>query len=258
MVNEHMFVWRMAGASHPGRVRCRNEDHVCLDEPHGLAVLADGMGGHAGGIVASRLTVLAWMEYMQQVVTSGRPGEDDLRAACTCANRAVCHAAAVEAGLRGMGSTLAGIHVTQSGQVFICHVGDSRVYRLRALGLQCLTRDHSVLREQVDAGMIAEEAAGAFALRGLLARAIGAEPEVLPDVTTGWARGGDVYLLCSDGLTEMVAEADIARVLVDLGMHPRLASIRLVEMANERGGVDNVSVVVVSSLQGHRPQGSVE
>lgn len=245
-VSKGKFNWRMAAASHVGQVRLRNEDCVACDEMRGLVVLADGMGGHAGGAEASRMAVQAWMERLSPVAGDSLV-EDDLRHAVYLANRAVFMAARRDPSLRGMGSTLVAGCFRADGVLLVAHVGDSRLYRLRGDVLECLTRDHSVLRAQCDAGMIESASEGPAALRGLLTRAIGVEAEVFPDVDAFPLAPEDHYLLCSDGLTDMVTEADIAEVLVTLGGSPPVAAKHLVDLANDRGGMDNVSVIVVSS-----------
>lgn len=236
----------MAMASHVGRVRTRNEDYVCCSEEQGLAVLTDGMGGHVGGAVAARLAAEAWMAHMSGL-ERGQAEEGDVRRAVAEANRAVFEAAERDPGLRHMGTTLAGVCLRADHSLLACHVGDSRIYRWRSGVLYCMTRDHSVLREQWDAGMIDPLAPGAAALRGLLTRAVGVAAWVEADVADFPLQDGDIYLLCSDGLTDMLPDSEIADVLGELGASPRLAAEHLVDLANDRGGVDNVSVVIVSS-----------
>lgn len=238
--------WRMAMLSHVGRVRARNEDFLFCDEGRGFAVLADGMGGHAGGAVAARLAVAAWIERIGECEV-GHLDKRDLQDAVDAANRAVFSAAREDPGLRSMGTTLVGACFRGDGILLACHVGDSRLYRLRDGVLDCLTRDHSVLREQCDAGMIQSESSGPLALRGLLTRAVGVAMDVMPDVASFVLKADDVYLLCSDGLTEMLPDADIADVLGALGGSPRLAAEHLIDLANDRGGMDNISALVVSA-----------
>lgn len=238
----------MAMMSHGGRVRTRNEDYVRCAQDLGLAVLADGMGGHAGGAVASRLAADAWMECMAFVVAHGAATEGDLRMAVAAANQTVFDEARRDPFLRHMGTTLAGVCLNPvRSSLLACHVGDSRIYRLRDDGFECLTRDHSVLREQSDAGMIDPLSSSSAALRGLLTRAVGVAACVEADVADFPLQDGDIYLLCSDGLTDMLPDSEIADVLTALGGVPRLAAEHLIDLANDRGGVDNVSVVIVSS-----------
>ena len=131
-------------------------------------------------------------------------------------------------------------------------MGESSASRLRGDSLTCLTRDHSVLREQWEAGMIESESSAPIGLKGLLTRAVGVSANVVPDVTISTLLPGDVYLLCSDGLTEMLPDADIAHVLGALGGNPQLAAAHLVDLANDRGGMDNISAVIVSSCESGR------
>lgn len=239
--------------SHVGHVRVRNEDYVCCSEDLGLAVLTDGMGGYAGGAVASRLAAEAWMACMEMALAQKGVDEGELTAAVVAANQAVFDAAQRNPCWRNMGTTLAGVCLRpSSGQLLVCHVGDSRIYRWRDDALDCLTRDHSVLREQCDAGMIEPLAPGPVALRGLLTRAVGVAASVEADVARLSLQDGDIYLLCSDGLTDMLDDQTIADVLVALGGAPWLAVEHLVDLANDRGGVDNVSVVIVSSRRAGR------
>lgn len=237
----------MAMASHAGRVRLRNEDRVACHADSGLAVLADGMGGHAGGAEAAWIAVAAWMERMEQGAETAHLHEADLREAVLLANDRVRQAAAEDPALRGMGTTLVGACFRGDGSLLHAHVGDSRLYQFREGGLRCLTRDHSVLREQWDAGMIDAGSPGAAHLRGLLTRAVGVDDLVEPDVGVMRLEQDDIYLLCSDGLTDMVPDAAIAEVLATLGANPPLAAEHLIDLANDRGGMDNVSVIVVSS-----------
>ncbi|WP_346287319.1 protein phosphatase 2C domain-containing protein [Zoogloea sp.] len=239
-------------ASHVGQVRLRNEDRVASDAGRGLAVLADGMGGHAGGAEAALIAVAAWMERMTPAGAAAAPQVEDLREAIFLANSRVRSAAAADPGLRGMGSTLVGACFRADGSLLYGHVGDSRLYQLRDGVLRSLTRDHSVLRAQWDAGMIDAGSPGTALLRGLLTRAVGVDEQVEPDVAVLRLEPEDIYLLCSDGLTDMVTDADIAEVLATLGVNPPLAAEHLIDLANDRGGMDNVSVIVVSSCAAMR------
>lgn len=239
-------------ASHVGQVRLRNEDRIACDAGRGLAVLADGMGGHAGGAEAALMAVAAWMERMEQGASAGVLHEEDLREAFSLANSRVRSAAAGDPGLRGMGTTLVGACFRGDGMLLYAHVGDSRLYQLRDGVLRSLTRDHSVLRAQWDAGMIDADSPGTALLRGLLTRAVGVDEQVEPDVAVLGLEPEDIYLLCSDGLTDMVTDSGIAEVLATLGVNPPLAAEHLIDLANDRGGMDNVSVIVVSSCAATR------
>ncbi len=241
--------WRMAALTDVGRVRVRNEDWLSYDESGGLAILADGMGGYAGGEVASRLAVSTCSQVLQ-AEGAGVLRECDMRRAFREANRAVFMEACMDPALRHMGTTLAALALRPDGSVLVAHVGDSRIYRLRKNILHCLTRDHSLLREQLDAGMIGSKDEAPPAWKGLLTRALGVGAEVEPELDVLALEPGDIYLLCSDGLTDMLSEEDIGEVLLALGSRPAVAAELLVELANDQGGTDNISVIVVSSREG--------
>lgn len=235
-----------------GRVRGRNEDSLAVDERRGWAVLADGMGGYRGGDVASRMAVDATMRRLQQDLDG--PGQDEpgriaaaLDAAVREANTDIRTASARDPELSGMGSTLV-VAVFLADCVLTAHVGDSRMYRLRAGVLERLTRDHTMLQQLVDAGILAPEDVAHSQFRGLLTRGLGVSPVVLPESGIHSACPGDVFLLCSDGLTDMLDDAAIATLLQPVearATRPEDAADRLVALANERGGRDNISLILV-------------
>ena len=231
-----------------GRVRTNNEDAVMVDAAHGVAVLADGMGGYNAGEVASALAVdliagemARWLHEASPVATL----RDVRRAMEICvdnANRAIFDAANTHAAYAGMGTTLA-MAVAHGGKFVIGHVGDSRAYRWREGVLTQLTRDHSLLQEQLDAGLITPEQAAVSGYRSWVTRALGVEDTVLLETTEHAVQAGDLFLLCSDGLTEMVDDADIADVLGGRGPLDEQARM-LIERAKAGGGRDNVSVIL--------------
>jgi protein phosphatase len=241
----------MVTASHAGRVRLQNEDFVAIDRALGLAVLADGMGGHNAGEVASRMAV--------EVVTSGISAElsaelvgswNARRVQAFVAghlSRANARVYAAGRGHRdhaGMGTTLL-VALWHDGNVTVAHVGDSRLYRLRARELTQLTRDHTLAQEQIDRGTVSFAQARGGPLRSILTRTIGNEVNVVPDLNTFEVATGDVYLLCSDGLTDMLTDEQISQALVFFGARIQESAHQLVEQANEQGGLDNISVVIV-------------
>ena len=232
-----------------GRQRANNEDAVMVDAAHGVVLLADGMGGYNAGEVASALAVdLIAGElgrWLTEAAASATP-RDVRRAMEICvdnANRAIFDAAHTHDAYAGMGTTLV-LAALRGAVAVIGHVGDSRAYRLRDGALMQLTRDHSLLQEQIDIGLITPAEAAASGNRNLVTRALGVEDTVLLDVQEVELAPGDVLLLCSDGLNDMLADADIAAILATADP---LAdkSRRLVDEANARGGRDNVSVVLV-------------
>lgn len=235
------MLWISTAASDRGRVRPANEDS-CLEAPErGLFAVADGMGGHAGGEVASRIAV----ETLDRL-GSGRPtpSEEWMRQAIAEANRAILEQAARSAALRGMGTTLTAVVVGEAGRATIGHVGDSRAYLLRSGRLALLTCDHTVAQRYVDEGRLGPVEARVHPMRHLLTRALGARRRVEADVVKTELEPGDLLLLCSDGLTGMVPDADLEALLSRGEPLPELAR-RLVEAANLRGGEDNVTVVLV-------------
>lgn len=218
-----------------GRQRRSNEDAVLSDAP--LFAVADGMGGARAGEVASELTV----EALASLPGEGS-AEQRLAAVAHDANRRIHELAATDTERAGMGSTLIAAYLDEQG-VAIAHVGDSRAYRLSDGKLERLTRDHSLVGMWVQRGDLTEAEAEAHPQRSVITRALGPEPEVEVDTQTAPARPGDVFLLCSDGLTSMVPDAAIAELMTQAGPLPELAD-RLVATANDRGGRDNVSVVL--------------
>ncbi|HYC49404.1 MAG TPA: Stp1/IreP family PP2C-type Ser/Thr phosphatase [Burkholderiales bacterium] len=237
-----------ASASHPGRVRGHNEDSISVDAHARLAVLADGMGGHNAGEVASRMAADAVSSALTDRRTGGRleraQAEALVASQVAAANSAVFQAARAERRYDGMGTTLV-VALWHEAGVTYAHVGDSRLYLLRGGELRQLTRDHSIVQEQLERGAISSEQARYSVNRNVLTRAVGIDPDVRADVHTHDVVPGDVYLLCSDGLTDMMMDREIRQTLLECGRDLELAARRLVERANEAGGFDNISVILV-------------
>ncbi|NBD20449.1 Stp1/IreP family PP2C-type Ser/Thr phosphatase [Aquabacterium fontiphilum] len=239
-----------------GRVRNNNEDSVALDEEHGVAVLADGMGGYAAGEVASgmacdfiRAELGRWLGEAGGMATDS----DVRRAMDICvdnANRAIFGAAHSNPTYAGMGTTLV-VGVFRSGRLLLGHIGDSRGYRWRQGVLQQLTKDHSLLQEQIDAGILTPEQAQYSANKNLVTRALGVEDLVLLESHQHDIHSGDVYLMCSDGLSDMLSDPEIAGIIAAYPSLPEMGAA-LVQAANEAGGRDNIAVVLV------RAQGEAE
>ncbi len=232
-----------------GRARSNNEDSVAVDEANALAVLADGMGGYNAGEVASgmatsfiRTELGRWLQE-----AGGRANDAEVRRAMDIcvdnANRAIFNAANANPQYAGMGTTLV-VAVFRDDQLRLGHVGDSRAYRWRAGQLMQITRDHSLLQEQIDAGLITPEQAAFSANKNLVTRAVGVEDTVLLETHAHEVQPGDLYLMCSDGLTDMLDDSIIAQLLQ---MHDELPSAgqALVAAANEAGGKDNIALVLV-------------
>ena len=239
-----------AGLSDVGRLRQNNEDSLAWDAAANVAVLADGMGGYNAGEVASKMAVDHVMQRMVQwakddeVPTTLRVLKRVMEASVDEANREIFNAAHTNPAYAGMGTTLVFLSFALDGRVVVGHAGDSRAYRLREGSLSQLTRDHSLLQEQVDAGLLTPEQVHAFGYRNFITRALGVEDAVVLDINDFDLREGDVYLLCSDGLTDMVDDVDIATVLTGDGSLDQRAST-LIDWANRNGGRDNVTVLLV-------------
>jgi protein phosphatase len=245
----------MASATHTGMVRAHNEDSIGSDSSIGLAVLADGMGGYNAGEVASGIAVALISKETRETLAHVRPYELDrgsgkpmavriLGNIIARANSSIFQAANSQPQYAGMGTTLV-VALLADNHINVAHVGDSRLYRLRGDELAQLTRDHSLLQEQIDSGMITKEMARRSQNKNLVTRAVGIEPEVEADINTFEAREGDTYLLCSDGLCDMVDDEDILLTLTSLSANLPLAANQLVQMANDNGGRDNISVILV-------------
>jgi len=247
-------VIEIATATHSGMVRSHNEDSIAADAAAGLAVLADGMGGYNAGEVASGIAVamisaeirkaLAGIDGALDVATAERLiGEHAVRA-----NRAIFQAAQNQSQYAGMGTTLV-VALWHDNSLVVGHIGDSRLYRFRDGKLEQMTRDHSLLQEQIDSGLITREQARHSQNKNLVTRAVGIDPEVEAEVHSYPVEAGDIYLLCSDGLNDMVADEDMQSTLSSLQANLPLAAQQLVQQANDNGGRDNVSVILVRVLK---------
>ena len=257
----HDFI-EIAALTDAGSVRQFNEDSIATDADAGVAVLADGMGGHRAGEVASQMATQIVMASLQSQVAEFRSDtavHSPIRAieqSITRANRAVYEAARGQPMYQGMGTTLA-LSLFYDNRVALGHVGDSRVYRLRRDILQLLTRDDSLLQDQVELGFIAMAEAGESHNRSLVTQALGIAETVAAHQREEEALPGDIYLLCSDGLNDLVEEADIKLIVSSLSSNLPLAATHLVQAAKDNGGYDNVSVILVRVLKpfpasGHR------
>jgi protein phosphatase len=243
----------IASRTDPGRVRSANEDAVRFDAGLALAILADGMGGYAAGEVASRMAVdeifdelASALPHLQAspAADDDRSGlHEDMRFAARRANASILGAARREPDYEGMGSTLV-IAVLMGDVMTIAHLGDSRAYRFRAGELEQLTRDHCWVDEQIAIGALTVDALLDTRYRNIVTRALGIEDEIELEVHDHEALPGDVFLLCSDGLTDMLDDAKIAAHLAAERPLGEIASA-LVDAANEAGGRDNVSALLV-------------
>jgi len=241
-----MMTAKAAARTSKGRVRTGNEDAFGMRPEHGIYVVCDGMGGAAGGEIASRMAVDTIVERMSanpgaEQETNG--GRDRLHTAIAEANRIVLERAEREPNLYGMGTTLVAL-LLENSHALVAHAGDSRCYLLRAGKLERVTQDHSLVDEQMRLGAMTAEEAERSPLRSVITRAIGTQPSITEDVAEIEPQPGDVFLLCSDGLTREVDEDEIARIL-DAGNDLDRAAQALVDAANEAGGRDNVTALAV-------------
>ena len=246
------------GVSDAGRIREHNEDTIGTDQDIGLVVLADGMGGYKAGEVASGIAVRTVMTLLKDAVeredltlrdpSSGlsRPGIL-LRDAITRANKVIYQTARTQTNCDGMGTTVvAGLFFDD--KLTIAHVGDSRLYRLRGSEFSQVTQDHSLLQELVARGFYTPEEAQRAAAKNYVTRALGVESTVEVDVTEIPVEKGDMFLLCSDGLSDMVDDDDIKLTISTFGANLPTLARQLVLLGNDNGGRDNISVVLVKVL----------
>lgn len=250
------MILRHAARSDVGMKRDHNEDSYLATPELGLFVVADGMGGHAGGETASRLAVTTVeqevraakekrpeaFEYTGPLADS--PMAEVVRDALEAASGAVFHAARANPALEGMGTT-ADVLLFAGRHALCAHVGDSRLYLAREGRIQQVTEDHSLVNEQVKAGLITPEEAKESRLKNIITRSIGFEEDVLVDVTGLVVEPGDLFLLCSDGLSNLVEDYELLEKLQQDSLEEACQS--LVDLANARGGDDNITVVVVKA-----------
>ena len=239
-----MRIGRAAWLTDTGRRRVRNEDASVFEPP--LYAIADGMGGARAGEVAAGIAARA--------LRDGRGGVSDeasLAAAIAEANRQVWERSVADPRTSGMGTTVTIALVdAATDRVLIGHVGDSRAYRLRGDELEQVTTDHSLVAELVDSGVLTPEEAERHPQRSAITRAVGTERTIEPDVFELVAEPGDLFLLCSDGLTDMLSENEIAAVLLEADRDPKAAADALVAAANANGGEDNITVVLFELVEG--------
>jgi protein phosphatase len=230
-------------------IRSGNEDNFYRDvnANRGLFIVADGMGGHAAGEVASEMAVETLARELQVM-----PDEQDdsrqarIAAALKLANRTIHERTVQETEKHGMGTTVSAM-ILKDGRYFIGQVGDSRVYLLREGELRQLTKDHSYVQEQVDAGVLTPEQARYHPYSNVITRCVGAGSEVQPDTLVGDVKAGDVFLLATDGLTGMVDDRRLFRLLSSRATPQRVVEALIAE-ANGRGGLDNITAIVIHQL----------
>jgi serine/threonine protein phosphatase PrpC len=252
MNQSELFDW--SAVTDRGRVRRKNEDHVSTNAGIGTFVLADGMGGHRGGEVASAIAVNTVLECLEAQLPQLTPGEIDenlgytgeslaAREAVIQANQKIYDSSCEQPQYAGMGTTLV-VTVFYLDRLSIAHVGDSRLYRFRQEQLEQLTSDHTMRQELVDRGFYTEQEARSMVQRNLVTRALGVDESVAVDIQEELVLPGDLYALCSDGLYDMLDEEVIARVLGACDDLQQCAQ-KLIDLANSNGGKDNISLILV-------------
>jgi protein phosphatase len=247
------------GQTDTGRVREHNEDTIATDTDVGLLVLADGMGGYNAGEVASGIAVKTITNLVREGLAREDLGSIDrstgltrpsivLRDAITRANKIIYQTARSQAECEGMGTTVVAA-LFYDNRISIAHVGDSRLYRQRGSQIAQVTMDHSLLQELVDRGFYSPEEAQRAANKNYVTRALGVEPQVEVEVQEHPVDKGDVYILCSDGLSDMVEDEDIRLTISTFGANLDTVAKQLIQLANENGGRDNVSVVLAQAVE---------
>jgi len=241
------LTWRAAGDTHVGRVRKGNEDAFLVDADRGVFLVADGMGGHAAGEIASALATEAVGGTLVAGVDQGLQA-DALAAAMVesfrAADRAISRHVLSAPDTKGMGTTVTAIVVCTDGTYRLGHIGDSRAYLMRGGKLAQITTDHTWVQREVDAGRITPSAARRHPFSHIVTRALGADGPADPDLLSGELQPGDLLLLCSDGLTGMVPDRALGKLLpLEVRLEDRVA--QLIAAANQRGGRDNITAVLV-------------
>ncbi len=254
---------RCVGQTDTGKIREHNEDTIAFDADIGLLVLADGMGGYNAGEVASGIAVKTIVGLIKDAVEREDLRIHDqaaglsrssiiLRDAIVRANKIIYQTARTQPHCEGMGTTVVGA-LFFDDRVSIAHVGDSRLYRLRDKQLDQVTIDHSLLQELVDRGFYSAEEAQRAANKNYVTRALGVEPNVEVEIQEHPVQQGDLYLICSDGLSDIVEDDDIHLTISTFGANLDNAIKQLIQLGNDNGGKDNISVLVAEVLSRFRP-----
>jgi protein phosphatase len=245
-----------AAASDRGRVRKNNEDAFLADPALGIFAVADGMGGHAAGEIASRLALNTLQESLARAIQSQEAEFSPNRTAVISlpsallvngirtANQAVFHSSQEKEEYRGMGTTVVAVYLVDSSPV-MANVGDSRLYRIRKKQIDQLTEDHSVIWEQYREGIIPKEALSSSPLKNIVTRALGMQPSVDVDVRELDLEKGDLLLLCSDGLSDLLQDEELLQTVRDAAGDLNQACRNLIDLANRRGGKDNITVLLI-------------
>jgi protein phosphatase len=252
--------FKVFGGTDPGIKRSNNEDSFGIDQQLGLFIVADGMGGHAAGEIASKMAIDVIMDYIRRTAASDEPyltgfnnrysrTGNRLSSAIILANQLISDTAANRKEWQGMGTTLvaAWLPDPDSSRLSLAHVGDSRAYLLRHGKLQQLTTDHSLVEEQIRDGLISREEASFSSVRNMITKALGFRERVEADIIETEVEPGDKLLLCSDGLTTMLSDKEILTTLKLTG-NLETTCRQLIGAANAKGGKDNITVIIAGFL----------
>ena len=251
------------GESDVGKLREHNEDFIAWDSAMGLVLLADGMGGHNAGEIASELAVNSIRDALQDVLAPNLIASnvidfnDAIRESIVYANDEIIRMANERLECAGMGTTIV-VTLFHGNRIIIANVGDSRIYRLREKELTQISKDHSLVQEMLDNGYISEEEAQMSASRNLITRALGIADQVEVDVAQDTVENGDVYLLCSDGLTDLVTDDEILQLLLLYKDDFESGVEELIALANEKGGKDNISVILAGLQEAYSDSAGIE
>ena len=251
-----MFKFSSCGITDIGKKRQKNEDSYLVNDKMKLYVVADGMGGHAGGEFASKIAVATVEEilkgedkknvpkdsYLESGETADTAKTDKLREAITRAGSKICERSIHDPELRGMGTTATAI-LFHNDKAYIAHVGDSRAYCFKDSNIHQLTEDHSLVHEQLKSGLITEDEAKSHQLKNIITRSVGVQEEVEVDTIVWPLKDGDKYLLCSDGLSNMVTDLEMKDIVLRYSVENGAKT--LVDLANERGGDDNITLILI-------------
>lgn len=255
------------GKTDTGRVRKNNEDAISYDENIALAVLADGMGGHRGGEIASAITVSTVLEIVTGNIKKLKKNDTNKNSiyhaesqlileALSLANKNVYDSSEANEQYRGMGTTVV-VVLFYNNRFTVAHVGDSRLYRLRDGKLKQLTRDHSLVQELIDQGIYTPEQARNSSNKNRVTRAIGIDSKVNIDIQEDVAMVNDIYLLCSDGVTDMIEDHLISSAIIENSQNLEEAAEEIIRLANKHGGKDNISALLAKPVKSFATKNSL-
>jgi protein phosphatase len=236
------------GITDIGKVKQANQDKICLFHQWNVFVVADGMGGHAGGGVASGIAVDTIHTYFTENRDSNLLPSERLLSAIRESSLEIAGKGASDKKYLGMGTTIVAMLIDRV-TANVAHVGDSRAYIIRDAGIRQITSDHSLVNQYIGNGLITKEQAKRHPLKNVLTRALGMSRNIDVDITSLQIKAGDIFILCSDGLTNMIEDEDILNTVISCGDDIPLACRSLVDLANNKGGEDNISVVIVKCTE---------